>query len=122
MDIEIRRLTPDLAEDYVRFFDETPHDDGIDEHKCYCVCWCSGDSEGKDFSSREKRRESALQMVRAGKLQGYLAYQGGVIVGWCNANTKSECMQCNVFRQQCGRRTGSKRQRRERPRQKQYRE
>ena len=25
MNIEIRRLTPDLAEDYARFFDVTPH-------------------------------------------------------------------------------------------------
>jgi len=50
MDIEIRRLVPDLAEDYVRFFDTTPHDDFADEHKCYCVCWCSDDCGGKDFS------------------------------------------------------------------------
>jgi len=37
MNLEIRRLTPDLAEDYARFFDRTPHDNHVDEHKCYCV-------------------------------------------------------------------------------------
>jgi hypothetical protein len=26
MEIDIRRLTPDLAEDYAHFFDVTPHD------------------------------------------------------------------------------------------------
>lgn len=38
MNIEIRKLTPDLAEDYIHFFDTTPHDDNVDAHKCYCVC------------------------------------------------------------------------------------
>lgn len=36
-EIEIRRLTPKLAKDYVNFFDVTPHDDNIDAHRCYCV-------------------------------------------------------------------------------------
>ena len=31
MNIEIKKLTPGLAGEYVRFFDETPHDAGIDE-------------------------------------------------------------------------------------------
>ena len=41
MDIEIRKLMPDLAKDYVRFFDMTPHDDHTtkDELPCYCVTW-----------------------------------------------------------------------------------
>ncbi len=39
MNIEIRKLTSDLAEDYVRFFDMTPHSEKAndDECKCYCV-------------------------------------------------------------------------------------
>jgi len=98
MDIGIRKLTPDLAEDYVRFFDATPHDDGTDETKCYCVCWCNDDCEGKDFSSAEKRRELAFQYVRENILQGYLAYCGDKIVGWCNANTKADCLKCGGWR------------------------
>jgi len=102
MDIEIRKLTPGLAEDYARFFDVTPHDDNKEEHKCYCVCWCSDDSEGKDFSSREKRREHAVRYVGDGSIQGYLAYRGDEIVGWCNANTKSDCLQCVSWRRFMG--------------------
>ena len=98
MDISIRKLTPELAEDYVRFFDITPHDDDIDDNKCYCVCWCGDDSEGRDFSSREKRRAIAYKYVREGALQGYLAYHGDKTVGWCNANTKSECLKCLSWR------------------------
>jgi GNAT superfamily N-acetyltransferase len=98
MDITIRKLTPDLAEDYVHFFDTTPHDYNVDEHKCYCVCWCSEDSEGKDFSTREKRRVYAAKYVKENILQGYLAYYNDKIVGWCNANTKSDCLKCAAWR------------------------
>lgn len=97
MDIEIRRLTPDLAEDYVKFFDETPHDDNVDEHKCYCVCWSNDDCQGKDFSSREKRRNIAFQYVKESNIQGYLAYYDNKIVGWCNTNTKQDCLKCESW-------------------------
>lgn len=66
MNIEIRKLAPEHAEDYVRFFDTTPHDDCVDEHKCYCVCWCSDDCEGRDYSTVQKRREYALRYVKDG--------------------------------------------------------
>jgi GNAT superfamily N-acetyltransferase len=102
MDIEIRKLTPDLAEDYVHFFDTTPHDDNVDAHKCYCVCWCNDDCEGNDFSTAEKRREFAFKYVRGENIQGYLAYSGNKVVGWCNANTKADCLKCVSWRRQMG--------------------
>lgn len=90
MNIEIKKLTPGLAEEYVRFFDETPHDAGIDEQKCYCVTWRSDESyahgEAHWFPTREERRTRAAGFVRAGSIQGYLAYLGDRIVGWCNAS------------------------------------
>ena len=92
MKIDIKKLTPDLAEAYVHFFDVTPHDDGTpkEELPCYCVTWRSDASYAADsrhwFPTREERRERALQFVREGALQGYLAYCGEDIVGWCNAN------------------------------------
>lgn len=96
MNIEIRKLTPELAEEYIHFFDVTPHDVNIDENKCYCVTWRSDDSYVGDgdhwFPSREERRDHALQFVRAGSIQGYLAYRGDEIVGWCNAN--ADCQGC----------------------------
>lgn len=94
MVIEIRKLMPSLAEDYIHFFDTTPHDDKLDEHKCFCVCWCNDDYEGKDFSTAAERRKYALQYVKSNTIQGYLAYSGDAVVGWCNANTKSECLKC----------------------------
>ena len=102
MDIKIKKLTPGLAEDYARFFDVTPHDDGTakDELPCYCVTWRSDDTYECDengnwnhwFATREERRERAIQFVKSGSLQGYLAYNGDDIVGFCNAN--AECRGC----------------------------
>lgn len=95
MNIEIKRLTSELVEDYLHFFDFTPYDDSIDEHKCYCVCWCSADHLiANDFSSQEKRRELARKYVTDGVIQGYLAYDDNRVVGWCNANTKADCKKC----------------------------
>ena len=95
MDIEINKLTPALADDYVRFFDTTTHSTGKDEHKCYCVCWCSDDHRvRKDFSTAKDRRKLAAEYVKDGVIQGYLAYHNGKVVGWCNANTKSDCLNC----------------------------
>jgi len=90
MYIEIRKLTPEHAEDYAYFFETTPHDDHTDKNElpCYCVTWRSDDTYVGDdhwYPTREERRERAVQFVRDGKLQGYLAYHGDTIVGWCNA-------------------------------------
>jgi len=89
MEVEIRKLIPDLADDYLRFFDETPHYENIDEDKCYCVTWRSDTSYDSDnshwYPTREERRERAAGFVRDGSIQGYLAYRDDEIVGWCNA-------------------------------------
>lgn len=95
MGIRIEKLTPGLAEDYVRFFDETPHNHG-EENKCYCITWRSDDSYSEDgnhwYATREERRNHAVEYVKNGGLQGYLAYQGDRIVGWCNVN--ANCQGC----------------------------
>jgi len=105
MDVEIRKLTPDLAEDYAAFFDTTPHNEKY-KVKCYCVCWCGEDCEGKDLSTKKARRDYALRCVADGRIQGYFAYYGGVAVGWCNANTKSDCLKCAGWRGMNGVRRG----------------
>jgi len=88
MDIEIRKLTPDLAEAYARFFDETSHNEEGGGIKCYCVSFRGDESLlGDDhwYPTPEERRERAIEFVKAGSLQGYLACCEGEIVGWCNA-------------------------------------
>jgi GNAT superfamily N-acetyltransferase len=93
MNIKICKLTSELVEDFIHFFDITPHNFNKDD-KCYCVYWCNDDSEGKDFSSPEKRRDYAIKYVKNNNIKGYLAYYDNKVVGWCNANTKSDCLKC----------------------------
>lgn len=95
MNIEIIKLTPDQAEEYIHFFDTTPHDDFDPENTCYCVSWCSDDHRAMvEYPSREERRQMAVEYVKNGKIQGYLAYVDGKPAGWCNANTRSDCLNC----------------------------
>ncbi|MCL2775209.1 MAG: GNAT family N-acetyltransferase [Oscillospiraceae bacterium] len=96
MNITICKLTPELAEDYVRFFDTTPHWYDSDKNKCYCVPYCNDDYEviKSLVTSEEGKRNYAIQCVKGGNLQGYLAYCDNKIAGWCNANTKSDCLKC----------------------------
>jgi len=98
MNIEIRKLSPDLAEDYARFFDVTPHSNqpDDDDKKCYCVWACNDDQDNtvikRILSSRERRREYAIRNIRGDKIRGYLAYSDDKVVGWCNANAKADCL------------------------------
>lgn len=94
MELEILKLIPAMADMYVDFFDATPHDDGVPEHKCYCVNWISGDGDGLETSTAEKRREAARKFVTEGKLQGYAAFDNGKMIGWLNANEKNACVNC----------------------------
>lgn len=93
MNVEIHKLTPELAEDYACFFDETPHNDEF-KRKCYCVRWCADTANGKSWPDKTtERRAVAVERVKNGHIRGYLAYhdKDNKIVGWCNANKKSDC-------------------------------
>ena len=82
MDIEIRKLTPDLLEDYIYFFENTAHKDIEHDVSCYCASWYSADQEYTDFSTTEIRKSSVSQYVKSGMIQGYLACYDGNAVGW----------------------------------------
>lgn len=90
----IRKLTPNLLEDFLHFFDTTPHSTYKAEHRCYCVCWCNKNDIDKDFSTAENRRRIAIDYIKGENIQGYLAYDDDKVIGWCNANTKSDCYEC----------------------------
>ena len=108
MDIKIIKLTPEHTEDYVQFFDNTPHSEipDNDECKCYCVWWCKDDQDNMVFdnflSSKELRRDYAIRNIKNNNIQGYLAYLDGKVVGWCNTNTKSDCLKCYCWRRFMG--------------------
>ena len=102
MNIEIKRLGPGMAEDYVHFFDVTPHDSETNGEQCYCVAWAGTDNADVDLHLCAERRKYALKYVQDGSLQGYLAYLDGEVVGWCNANDRSLCLNSGGWRWMMG--------------------
>ena len=89
MDVEIRPLSPDLAEDYLHFFDHVGFTDHPEWSQCYCLAFhfepaWDAEDEGQDNPWRER----AAQFVRNGRIRGYLAYVDGQVAGWCNANDR----------------------------------
>lgn len=94
MDIYIQKLTQELVEDYLHFFDTTPPYTNKPEDRCYCVGWSNTNCESQDFSTAKKRRYAAIEYINGNNIQGYLAYYNNKVVGWCNANTRSDCFEC----------------------------
>ena len=69
MDISIRKLTPELAEDYVRFFDVTPHGESDGDPKCYCVIWRSDDTyTGMAITGFPLRRKEGNELSNSLKM------------------------------------------------------
>lgn len=95
--LTIVRLSPDVLEDYLYFFEHVAHTDYPKWDRCYCLDYCAADNreEAKTlFRDADIRREYAIRYVREGVMQGYLAYADGRVVGWCNANDRAPCVCC----------------------------
>ena len=90
--ISIMRLTPELNDDYLDFFDHRAFTDGNPNGPCYCTSANQDEeeirqmvSEFKTYGVKETVRRYAVEMLNRNRIQGYLAYDGDVSVGWCNA-------------------------------------
>lgn len=106
MKITIQPLSPALIHDYFDFFDHRAFVDGSPFYPCYCNAFnLSAEAIRNDLlaqatdaeSWRMRLRESAWRMVQAGDIQGYLAYDGDVAVGWCNANDRMNYARVGEF-------------------------
>ncbi|WP_059041036.1 GNAT family N-acetyltransferase [Paenibacillus rubinfantis] len=105
MNLEIKPLIPARVEDFFDFFDYRAFTDNSPMQPCFCCRPQMTQEQEKtelfkfieanpgvmprdipDF--RLKLREIAEKQILAGDLQGYLAYENGVSIGWCNANNK----------------------------------
>jgi len=95
MDIEIKKLTPELAGDYIEFFDQVAFTDNEEWAGCYCLFYHWNDKLEEEQTNNVScdttcyRQELARHFIQEQKLQGYLAYEDGVVVGWVNANDKT---------------------------------
>ena len=110
MNIEIKALTPELEEVYFDFFDNRAFSDGSPYYPCYCNAFnmsreqieeelfAKSESYGGGAENWKRAlRESAVKMVRAGLIKGYLAFADGLAVGWCNANDRMNYYRVGEF-------------------------
>ncbi len=109
-EITIKALTPALIEDYFDFFDNRAFSDGSPYYPCYCNAFnlsleqlkrnvfdkAPEYGEGKE-GLRLALRASAWKMVQGGTIQGYLAYDNDIAVGWCNANDRLNYFRVGEF-------------------------
>ena len=88
MNLEIKPLTPKFAADFFDFFDNRAFTDRGGAF-CYCTwfhCDCSVDEHYKP--GKEAMRDCAINYINSRFLNGYLAYDGSIAVGWCNTDRK----------------------------------
>jgi len=86
VDIKLTRLSPDSLHDFLEYFDHRAFLNDEDWAGCYCQAYIHppGTPEEEVFGEG-KARQSACDMVEAGKMDGYLAFQDDKVIGWCAA-------------------------------------
>ena len=91
-EIVIKPLTPELHADYLDFFDHRAFTDDNPNGPCYCTSPNQDEdeikrmvSEFKSFGVKDTLRRYAADMLNKNKIHGYLAYDGTLSIGWCNA-------------------------------------
>lgn len=98
MNIEIKKLTPEILNDYLYFFENVAHTDNKKWDRCYCINYCAAHNNyitaKKKFASPDVRKAHAIDYINSGLMQGYLAYIDGNVIGWCNANNRNDCLHC----------------------------
>ncbi|MDE6639527.1 MAG: GNAT family N-acetyltransferase [Acetatifactor sp.] len=84
----IRPLSSELCEDWLHYFDKTAFQDHEDWAFCYCLEGHLDRKTNEQWTDPKERREKAIELIRTGEMQGYLAYLGDKVVGWCNVNDR----------------------------------
>ena len=90
--IIIKPLTAESTADYLDLFDNRAFTDGNPNGPCYCTSPNQDEdsiqqmvSEFQTFGVKETIRKYAVEMLNNNRIHGYLAYDGNLSVGWCNA-------------------------------------
>src|SRR6185369_1658781 len=83
----ITPLTRAARDEYLAFFDRDAFADNPRWASCYCMFnQAPHHLQSWDTRTGSQNRASAAEFIDRGQLRGYLAYQDGKVVGWCNAN------------------------------------
>lgn len=93
MNLSIKPLQNEIIDDYLDFFDNRAFTDGNPNGPCYCTSPNQDEetikkmvSEFEINGAKETLRKYAMEMLNEGKIHGYLAFDGDISIGWCNAS------------------------------------
>ena len=91
--IVIKKLTSELKNDYLDFFDNRAFSDNNPNGPCYCTSPNQDEKTIKKMISefeingvKETIRKYAVNMLDKGEINGYLAFDNEMAIGWCNAS------------------------------------
>ena len=99
MDIKVCKLTKDMADDYIDYFENRAFSDGNIQQGCYCVWhhWTEKHEQERSLMPENekpyRKRNYAKELIENGILNGFVAIHEDKIVGFCNADLKD-----NYFR------------------------
>ena len=90
--VTIKKLSLELKDDYLDFFDNRAFSDNNPNGPCYCTSANQDEKTIKQMVSefqangvKETLRKYAVEMLDKGNIRGYLAFDGDISIGWCNA-------------------------------------
>ena len=111
MNITIEKLSRSNMADFFDFFDNRAFSDGSPFAPCYCDAFYLTAEEVRDGIKKRSEilggglegltlalRESAKGLIEKGVMQGYLAYEDGISIGWCNANDRQNYVRVGSFK------------------------
>ena len=85
--IAVKELTPDLLDDFLRFFDQDAFADNPGWSSCYCMEKHVAAGDWGRRTGADNRRDQTAR-IGTGTARGLLAYVDGRPVGWCNAGPR----------------------------------
>lgn len=84
--LELRRLSVETLDDFLGYFDHRAFLEDKKWDGCYCQFYLNTPEENSnEINKSETNRASACSRVETGAMDGYLAYHGDKVVGWCAA-------------------------------------
>lgn len=91
MEIIIKRLSPTILDDFLSYFDNTAFKDNPDWSFCYCH-FNQFPHENKIWKNQTSvdNRNAVCSLINDSKMNGYIAYNDGKVVGWCNAGPRKD--------------------------------
>ena len=86
--IDVERLTPARRDDFLRFFDHergAAFADNPEWAKCYCHYYHVPKAIAWDTLDAAANRKAMTARIDVAEMEGFLAYAGGDVIGWLNA-------------------------------------